>query len=356
MNKIFSALRQCQLNKKTFLIITGIIMLSILAGCQKEPADSDYPEVQPGAGVFILHEGNFDWNNSSLSYYNKNTKKSYHQLFEKINGEVPGDLLQSMVLHDGRLWLMVNNSKKIEAINPMNGQRVGTINGLKSPRYMLPLNQDKAYVTDLMADGVYIINTKTYSVTGKIEIPEWTEAVISHQGKVLVSGMYSGKIYSIDPVTDQIISYVQADAGPNSMVVDNQGMLWVLCEGSWPSYQASLVKIDPISMIRLEGFDLPYTGSPYARLTICNEGKTLYFLGGDLYKVNTTQQQPQPEVFMSGNEMFLYGIGIDPISGEMYISDAIDFQQKSSIMRFTPQGTLLDKFNAGIGASAFLFF
>ncbi len=341
--------------KGMMLILFAMTLLS----CEKEDIDDDgYPQVQQGQGVFIMNEGNFTQVNASVSYYNKDRKTSYHELFELVNGETPGDLLQSMILHDDQLWMVINNSAKIEIMDPATGQRTGAITELGSPRYMLPLQaMDKAYVSDLYTNQVHIIDLTTLELTGHIPFNGWSEALIEAGNKVIVSGMTSGMLYSIDPQTDQITDSLLVGDYPESMVVDDQDMLWVLCQGAYPDYNtASLVKVDPASWEVLNTIMLPHKGLPWSRLRISANSQQLYLLGGDIYTFDLLAGGTTPELFVSGEGMALYGLGVDPYNNDVYVSDAIDFNQQGRIMRYTAAGTLEDAFDARNIPSGFLFY
>ncbi|MDD3108749.1 MAG: YncE family protein, partial [Alistipes sp.] len=46
---------------------------------------------------------------------------------------------------------------------------------------------------------------------------------------------------------------------------------------------------------------------------------------------------------------------VDPYRSEVYVADAIDYVQSGRVYRYTPQGTLLDDFAAGVIPGAFCF-
>lgn len=48
-----------------------------------------------------------------------------------------------------------------------------------------------------------------------------------------------------------------------------------------------------------------------------------------------------------------YGLTVNPDNGEIYVADAIDYQQRGIIYRYTPAGSLIDQFYAGINPGAF---
>ncbi len=48
-----------------------------------------------------------------------------------------------------------------------------------------------------------------------------------------------------------------------------------------------------------------------------------------------------------------YGLTVNPDNGEVYIADAIDYQQQGMMYRYSPQGKLIDEFYVGIIPGAF---
>ena len=48
-----------------------------------------------------------------------------------------------------------------------------------------------------------------------------------------------------------------------------------------------------------------------------------------------------------------YALGVAPETGEIYVGDAIDYQQRSIIYRYSANGELLDTYTAGIIAGDF---
>ena len=48
-----------------------------------------------------------------------------------------------------------------------------------------------------------------------------------------------------------------------------------------------------------------------------------------------------------------YGLTVNPVNGDVYVADAIDYQQRGIIYRYTKDGELVDQFYVGIIPGAF---
>ena len=83
-------------------------------------------------GLFITNEGNFQYGNASLSYYNPETKEVENEVFYRANAMKLGDVAQSMVIRNGIGWVVVNNSHVVFAIDINTFKEVGRITNLIS--------------------------------------------------------------------------------------------------------------------------------------------------------------------------------------------------------------------------------
>ncbi len=124
-----------------------------------------------GDGLFITNEGNFQYGNATLTYYDPATNAVENEVFYRANGMKLGDVAHSMTMYNGKGWIVVNNSHVIFAIDPDTFKELGRIENLTSPRYIHFISDQKAYVSQLWDNRIFIVNPTTYSVTGYITVP-----------------------------------------------------------------------------------------------------------------------------------------------------------------------------------------
>jgi DNA-binding beta-propeller fold protein YncE len=339
--------------------LLGLSLLAavLLASCERDPVTDDPDGIIGGEGLFVLNEGNFQWGNASLSYFRRSDRQVSHGLFRNANGEDLGDILQSMHVHDGLAYLVVNGSGKIEVVDPASWKRHATIDGLTSPRHFLPVGGQKAYVTDLFSGQIQIIDLETNEASGTIPADGWTEELGMVSGTVLVCGVGEGRIYLIDPDTDQLTGSVEAGPNPVGLRTDHQGHAWVLCAGDWmDGTGAALLRLDKDTYQVAERHELPVTGATYSALDISPDGRTLYFLGGGVHAFPLSEATPEPVLLVPAGGRFFYGLGADPSDGKLFVSDAIDFTQKGKVYVFDPQGQALYDFDAMNNPRGFYFY
>jgi DNA-binding beta-propeller fold protein YncE len=335
-----------------------LIAVCIITACRKDkPEDVLTPSINTAAnGVYVTNEGNFQFGNAQVSYYDPSSNNCVQDLFEPANNRPLGDVCQSMYTFNGKVYMVVNNSGKIEVVNESNFSSVATITGLTSPRYFLPVSNSKAYVSDLYANHISIIDLSNNTIGNSIACNGQTEEMILAYGKVFITNYLSDKLYVINTLTDVLTDSITIGFGSNSIVEDKNGKIWVLCSGSASNaVKASLHRINPVNNLVEQSFTfLNSTETPW-RLNMNAGNDTLYYLNNDLYRMSITASSLPPTPFISHGTRNFYGLGIDPSSNEIYVSDAIDYVQRGKIYRYDAAGTQLNTFLAGIIPGDFYF-
>ncbi|MDO5035725.1 MAG: glutaminyl-peptide cyclotransferase [Porphyromonas sp.] len=317
-----------------------------------------------GAGLFIANEGNFQYGNATLSYYNPQTKEVEQEVFLRANGMKLGDVAHSMTIHDGKGWVVVNNSHVVFAIDLQTFKEVGRIEGLPSPRYIHFVSDEKAYVTQLWDNRIFVVNPKRYEVIGQIEVPEMalgtgsTEEMVAY-GKYVYCNCwsYQNRIIKIDTERDVVVDELVVGIQPTSLVMDKYQKLWTLTDGGYEQspygYEApSLFRIDAETFEIEQQFRLKQ-GETTSKVRINGAGDRIFWINDDVWSMEVTASRVPVRPFLAYRETLFHGLTVDPTNGEVYVADAIDYMQRGKVYRFSAEGELIDDFYVGVIPGAF---
>ena len=359
------------------------LLLVLFSGCMKDNSLYDFRRLdvyKKGSAVFVVNEGNFMYGNASLSYYNPETGEVLNDIFFNTNALPLGDVATSMTIRDSLGYVVVNNSGKIYVININTFKYVGKITGLISPRNIYFVSDNRAYVTDLYAKAITIVNPKTFQVTGHISIDNHNPEFYQHSSEQMVflgkyafvnSWSYDDQVLVINTLTDRLVDSITVVKQPNSMVLDRNNKLWVLSDGGYKGSAygqdtAALTRIDPVSRKVERVFRFPDLGASPTGLCTNAAGDSLFFLynswaGGHVsyagvYAMNVNARKlPDKPLIPQKNHLF-YGLGIDPVSGKIYVSDARDFLSRGEVYVYLRGGIgLSDSLKVGIIPGSFCF-
>ena len=315
-------------------------------------------------GLYICNEGNFQYGNATLSYYNPDTKEVENEVFYRANAMKLGDVAQSMTIYDNRGWVVVNNSHVIFCIDLDTFREVGRITGLTSPRYIHFVSDEKAYVTQIWDNRIFIVDPKRYEVTGYIEVPNMTmeqgstEQMVQ-QGKYLYVNCwsYQNRVLKIDTDTDTIVAQLEVGIQPTSLAIDCNGKLWTLTdggvEGSPYGYEApALYRIDTESMVVDAEFRFRKGDAP-SEVKLNGRGDTLYWINDDIWAMSVDAERVPVRPFLDSRGTIYYGLTVDPKTDDVYVADAVDYTQQGKIYRYNSRSELVDEFYVGIIPGSF---
>lgn len=342
-------------------LINYIFIFAALAvsSCVKDkPNDIMQPEVtfSNGYKVFIANEGNYGSNNASVSMYDVGNGQISSDIYKSQNNNaVLGDVCQSINKINNKFYVVVNNSGKIIVVNSADFKLITSITGLQSPRYILPVTFSKAYVSDLYSNSISIIDLNTNTKTGSIPCSGWTERMALIYNKAFVTNNKSYYTYVINTITDQITDSINAGPFAGSIVTDKNSKIWILSAGSsTASVNGKLTRINPVNLQIELSLSFASGNSP-SNLCINATKDTLYFLNTNIYRMDINSATLPSSAFISSSSNNFYGLDVSDKDYTIYVSDAIDYIQKSSVMVYSPSGQLKTTFKAGINASGFYF-
>ena len=176
--------------------------------------------------IFVANEGNFGTSNGSVSVIKD----------EQVIQTVPniGDVVQSLLVHQNKLFVSVNNSHKINIFDItengllLPGIEINT-NG-SSPREMTVVG-NKLYFTNWSTQDVKILNLFTYDFETPIKVDGLPESIV-HNGENIFVGIMMNEDYSdastvlkISPQTNSIVSNFEVGKGPTSLLLMDKELI-----------------------------------------------------------------------------------------------------------------------------------
>lgn len=343
-------------------LVLFILLIISLLSCKKDDlgpqcinCSEDNIESET-ADVLILNEGNFGWGNGSISYYQPQTQVVSNNVCQQANNNVPlGDVVQSAYQFNNKIYVVANNSSKVEIINSSNFSSVATISGFNSPRYFLPLSLTKAYVTDLYSNSIQVVDLTSNTITGSISTNGWTEQLLLHGDTVYSCDMTNNNLLIINPTNNSLIDSVKLGVEPNSIVKDKNDKLWIMCGGGFQEDNAKLIRFNPQNRTIEATFIFSNINQSPSSLVMDNKKEHLYFLNSNVYRMDISATSLPSSVLINNNSNTFYGLGVDPVNEEIYVADAIDYVQSGIVFRYSANGSLIHQFNVGIIPGNFLF-
>ncbi|HRW97463.1 MAG TPA: hypothetical protein P5104_08040 [Bacteroidales bacterium] len=345
----------CTLKRWILMIFSGIFMLS---------CTDDYREIitgenkfLQGKGVFIINEGNFGSGNGSLSFLNLDSLVMQNNIFYSVNKRPLGDVPYSMIFSNDDIFLVVNNSSKIEVMSRSDLSSKATLTGFTSPRFILKVSEVKAYISDFYSSRIAMLNLESGEVSGYIQTGRSSENMVLAGGKVFVAfwsnyafpELINNMVMIIDPVTDQLIDSVQVGKEPNSMVVDKNGRVWVLCSGGFLNKETPAFHcIDPVTLDTEHILYFSEIKSYPTSLCINGNGDSLFYLNRGVFGLSVDAEELPDQPLISQDGRLFYSLGINPVTSELFVTDAVDYQQQGRVLHFSATGQLKNTYSAGI--------
>jgi len=336
-----------------------LTFIFLLTACRKEPTD----KIPISQGVYIVNEGNFNFGNADVSSYDPSKQILTNGLFKSANGFSLGDVAQSMFIRDTLAFIVVNNSQKIEVVRLPSFQKVRTIQLIgSSPRSFLAVNDSVAYVSELYANKVYVLNYQNGTLVKEIAVPQYTEFMLKIgndvfvQGKKLMSDAGAkGRVFKLDALTHTLVDFKEYNGDVNGLAKDNLNRLWVSVGSNAATSELAVLHCYTTYFSLVKSLSTASAGRSIRFLQTNATGTVLYFCNGDVFKMNVSETTLPTTPLVSGQDKNIYALGVDPKTEDCYLSDALDYIQASRIYRYDNKGDLVHSFTAGIISGQFVF-
>jgi len=329
-----------------------VVLFSLLQACIKDkpttPLTQDEPLLPSKKSVYVICEGNFGNNNAAITRYVPEDSLVIENYYQQRNGLSPGDVAQSLSKIDGLWYLVMNNSGQIIICDSLF-QKINAITGLRSPRYVVKGPNQMLYISDLYDNAITVVHSTSFTIAKKIKLKGWSEQLISIGDLLYIANVSSEYVYCLNFNTDEIVDSIFVGKNNRGMVLDKKKRLHVL---SIPDNKTAKISMINTANRKVESTYQETNGPVYQNIAINPAGDSLYFIAKGLYVSQTDQINVQP-VFVNEQANF-YGIGISN-DYRIYLSDALDYSQKSTISIYSTLGKKITSFKSGINANGFAF-
>ncbi|KAA6339365.1 hypothetical protein EZS27_012695 [termite gut metagenome] len=321
------------------------------------------------AELYILCEGLFNLNNSTLMRYTFADNTITTDYFRRVNHRGLGDTANDMAVYGSKLYIVVNVSSLLEVIDLKTGRSLHRIsltteNGSsRQPRH-IAFDKGKAYVCSF--DGTVLrIDTASYRMEAQVKVGQNPDGICVQNNKLYVSNSgglnapnYDNTVSVIDISSFTEIKRITVGDNPGKICADHYGDVYVIVRGNPAGNNQSLIRIDSRTDTMANSY-----ADRVMNFAIDNDMAYLYS-----YDYNT--QSSQIKVFDVQTETMLredfitdgthittpYGVYINPYSGNVYITDAYDYTVMGDVLCFSPQGKLQFRLNGvGINPNTFVF-
>ena len=366
------------MNKKTLLPLSCLMAALTFTACSDDD-DNGFTdlgskvEIPSGERVYVLNQGTWGMNNTSLTLFSPSTDATIENLFKTQNGVMLGDNAQDMIASDGNIYIAVNGSNYITRLNAA---------GVEQARMSFASTPDlQGGVRYIAADGGYIYATFYGGYIARLDAKTLEIDRTLHTSAGNLEGLIvkDGKIYAAnswatvtDPATQQtsyqyytnlvvvdVKTFTEEKKGvtvaPNpNLIAQADGKVFVI---SWGNYadrgnEFQTVNLaDGTSTTITEAKDMAVgngkvyllkTQTDWATMTTQNEWLSYDIASSRLSTESFLKDAPDELA-----SEIIYMMDVDPTNGDIYIGVTYYASGNGDIYRFDRNGRFISTFDAG---------
>lgn len=338
-------------------------MLILCAFVFTSCSDDDDDDITVEEGIYVLNNGNFGNNNSTITYYDPVTQSSNEtDIYGAQNLKGLGDSGQDILVQGKYIYLAVYGSNRISVMT-RDFVEVASVALVRegqpqSPR-SLAYADGKVYVS--LFDGyVAKINTSDFKVEAQVKVGRNPEGVAISGGKLFVAnsgGMdhntpvgYDKTVSVVNLKTFEVDTTIDVALNPTVLTTVDNGDIYCISMGNYGDVPNTLQKIDP------ETYGVTFIGNATEMTT---DGKKLYLMYSQ-YDANWNQVISYPVYDTESSRMLAgewiadasavvkpYKVSYEPVTKCLYLTSS-DYTNNGDVYVYKTDGTLVKKFGAGL--------
>ena len=330
--------------------LLAVLISLFMIGCNRDAImNQNNNPVHITTGAYILNEGGFNPNTSSLSFYSYIKDSIYNNIFKPGNlGIFPDGLLRYNDL------LFITEQGNYGAAGKIykcdtNGVEILSNSIGKNP-YSLCIANNKLYVTNGPANNVSVVDINSLAVIKTINVGIYPQEILSFGNYVYVCNTYvyggatDSTVSVIDNTTDNVVKTIIVSKSPSSIAKSRTNTIIVCCAGT----SGTVYVIDPTTNNKIDSIAPVDFGKD---LSVDFNSDNVYFISNsnniialdlNLKTVFTVIANPNP----SG--AFFNGYVFDYKNKIHYVANAGDFTSKGFLYIYDFYGNLLNSFQIGV--------
>jgi YVTN family beta-propeller protein len=331
-------------NLKQNLFLIAALSL-VLAACHKDK-NSPKPTPTPVTdGFYILNQGLFNDNNSTLSFYSYSSKQVTADIFTSVNGRGLGDTGNDIEIYGSKMYIVVNVSSTLEVVDAKTAKSLKQIKLFDGATGREPRDvafyKGNAYVTSY--DGtVAVIDTATLGVSKYITVGANPEQLAVANGKAYVANSgglnypnYNNTVSVIDLASGTVTKTLTVVTNPQNVCADTYGNVYVLSAGNYNDVGPSLAIID-------DNADQVKSQTNFDGSNMVIGGDNLYFItsANKISVYNVKNQSLTTGSFITDGTAITtpYALAVDASTGEVFVTDAKDYKSNGAVYAFDKTG------------------
>lgn len=324
-------------------------------------------------GMFVLNEGNMGSNKCTLDFLDFRSGFYTRNIYPERNPEVVkelGDVGNDLQVYGNRLYAVINCSHYVEVMDVRTAQHIGSVN-VTNCRYIV-FAGDKAYVSSY-AGPVQIdpnarpgkiveFDVNTLQITREVVVGYQPEEMVIKDGLLYVANSggyrfpnYDRTVSVVDLGTFEVVNTIDVAINLHRMKLAPDGLIYVSSRGDYYGTKSDVFVIDPEAQ-RVVG------RLGVAASEMCMDGDELYLISVEWSYVSgkneirytlydTRKREILPRNFITdGTEKDIsipYGLGVNPETKEIFVSDATNYVTPGYLYCFSPEGKLKWKVRTG---------
>ncbi len=348
-------------NFKQLIAVIAISSFGLTACTNSDDSDKTTFNDQYRNGILVLNEGAYGRSNASITFYKDGVASQ--NIFNAANPtKTIGNVAQDILVKEGKAYIVVNGSNKIEIADASTFVSEATITSeLSNPRY-IAIDEQNIYVSNWgdpsvsTDDYIAVFRRSDNALVNKISVKEGPDRILINNNKLVIAhsgGWNNGNSVTIYNTRNNEIKNLTVGDIPNDLVITNNEA-YVLCAGITYGGDETGGKLVKINLNNNEiAQTLNFNTNQHPNYIAVNNNEIYYTLNKAVYKTTPNATALPENALFTTNVTSLYGFNIT--NNAIYVADAKDFASNGEVKHYSLTGSLLGSFATGIGPNKIIF-